>query len=414
MSQTAEPKIPNRWLLAAGGVLMQVALGAVYAWSVFRNPLMKAFGWSISQVTLTFSISILVLGFAAFVGGLWMSRVGPRIVGLAGGILYGLGVSLSGLSAGGIWILYLTYGLLGGIGLGLGYIVPVATLVKWFPDKRGFITGLAVAGFGAGALVTAPIAAALIQRVGVLQTLAILGLAYLVMVVAGASVMQNPPSGWAPAGWKPSPKHQTRFSGADYTLQDALSTRQWYILWAILFLNVTAGISIISQAAPMTGEICGVSPIVAAGMVGIISIANGLGRLAWAWLSDAIGRPNVFLSMFLLQAVLFFLLPSQRNYGTFVFLAFVVLSCYGGGFGTMPAFATDFFGPKWIGAIYGLMLTAWGFGGVFGPLLIAWMRERTGSYSAALTILAVVMLLSSVRPLVLRRSRPVGQPVRAE
>jgi MFS transporter, OFA family, oxalate/formate antiporter len=403
---------PNRWLIAGGGVLMQLALGAVYAWSVFRDPLIKNYGWSISEVTLTFSIAILVLGFAAFLGGLWMSRVGPRTVGIAAGICYGLGVALASLSAGRIWVLYITYGVLGGFGLGLGYIVPVATLVKWFPDRRGFITGLAVAGFGAGALVTAPLAATLIAHVGVQQTLAILGMAYLIAVIAGASVMRNPPNRWVPQGWQPSLKKEAQRSAQEFTLQEALSTWQWYTLWAILFLNVSAGISIISQAAPMAKEISGVPPLAAAGMVGIISIANGAGRLAWAWLSDAIGRRNVFLIMFLLQACLFFLLPSQREFAILVTLCFIILSCYGGGFGTMPAFATDFFGSKWIGSIYGLMLTAWGFGGVFGPLMIARIREVTGSYTGALTIIGGVMLVSSLLPLVVRGHRIEAGPVR--
>ena len=409
---TTNQPLPNRWLLAGGGVLMQLALGAVYAWSVFRDPLMKNNAWSISEVTLTFSIAILVLGFAAFLGGLWMSRVGPRTVGIAAGVCYGLGVALASLSAGRLWLLYISYGALGGCGLGLGYIVPVATLVKWFPDRRGFITGLAVAGFGAGALITAPLAATLIAHVGVQQTFAILGIGYLIMVVAGASVMRNPPDGWVPEGWQPSAKKQARRSTQEFTLQEALSTWQWYALWAILFLNVTAGISVISQAAPMAKEITGASPLAAAGMVGIISIANGAGRLLWAWLSDVIGRRNVFLTMFLLQAVLFFLLPSQREFAILVTLCFIILSCYGGGFGTMPAFATDYFGPKWIGSIYGLMLTAWGFGGVFGPLLTARIREVTGSYAGALTIIACVMLISSLLPLIVGSSRIESRQVR--
>jgi OFA family oxalate/formate antiporter-like MFS transporter len=390
---------------------MQLAFGAVYAWSVFLNPLVKTFGWSNSEVTITFSIAILVLGFAAFFGGLWMSRVGPRVVGIVAGICYGLGVALSSLSAGRLWVLYLSYGVLGGLGLGLGYIVPVATLVKWFPDRRGFITGLAVAGFGAGALFTAPVAAALIQRFGVLQTLGILGIVYLVMVVAGSSVMRNPPPGWVPNGWQPSAEKQAKLVTRDYTLKEALSTWQWYALWAILFLNVTAGISIISQAAPMAGEISGVPAVVAAGMVGIISIANGAGRLLWAWLSDALGRRQVFSIMFSLQAVLFFLLPAQHNFAILVTLAFFILSCYGGAFGTMPAFATDYFGPKFVGSIYGLMLTAWGFGGVLGPLLIARIREVTGSYSGALTIIAAVMLVSGLLPLAMRGKRIRSEPV---
>jgi len=392
---------------------MQLALGAVYAWSVFRIPLSKTFGWSIPDVTWAFSLAILVLGFAAFIGGLWMRRVGPRVVGITAGICYGLGVALASLSDGNIWILWLSYGVLGGFGNGLGYIVPIATLVKWFPDRRGFITGLAVAGFGAGALVTAPIAQQLIVSFGPLKTLAILGVCYLIVVVLGASIMRNPPEGWRPAGWQPSAKQREQLAAREYTLKEALSTWQWYVLWAMLFLNVTAGISIISQASPMAQEIGGVNAAVAAGMVGLISIANGIGRLAWAWLSDAIGRRNVFLIMFLLQAILFFILPSQREFTALVGICFVVISCYGGGFGTMPAFAADFFGAKWVGSIYGLMLTAWGFAGVFGPLLVANIRQSTGKYDHALIAIALIMLVSSVLPLIMRAHRVEQQPVGA-
>src|SRR6266850_3075069 len=182
----------NRWVIAIAGVFMQLALGAVYAWSVFRTPLAKQFGWSISEVTLTFTISIFVLGFAAFFGGLWLNRRGPRVVAITGGLLYGLGVFLASFSGGKLWLLYLTYGVIGGIGLGLSYIVPVAVLVKWFPERRGLITGVAVGGFGAGALITAPIAERLIERVGVLPTFAWLGVAYLLVTVACGALMQNP------------------------------------------------------------------------------------------------------------------------------------------------------------------------------------------------------------------------------
>jgi OFA family oxalate/formate antiporter-like MFS transporter len=411
MTQETTKGLPNRWLLAGGGVLMQLALGAVYAWSVFRNPLIKTFGWSIADATTTFSIAILVLGFAAFLGGLWMRRVGPRVVGITAGICYGLGVMLASFSNGNILVLWLTYGVLGGLGLGLGYIVPLATLVKWFPDRRGFITGLAVAGFGAGALITAPVAQNLIDGVGVLKTLAILGFAYLIMVLLGSSVMRNPPEGWTPKGWQPSAKQQDQLQARNYTLKEALSTWQWYVLWAMLFLNVTAGISIISQASPMAQEISGVSAAVGAGMVGVISIANGIGRLLWAWFSDAIGRRNVFLIMFLLQAVLFFLLPSLRQFTLLALVCFIIISCYGGGFGTMPAFAADYFGTKWVGSIYGLMLTAWGFAGVFGPLLIANMRQATGNYGGALVTIACILLVSSLLPIVLRRRRVAAEAV---
>lgn len=388
----------NRWVIAAAGIVLQLALGAVYAWSVFRTPLVRAFGWTIPQVTLAFTIAIFTLGFAAFVGGLWMRAKGPRIVGVTAGLLYGAGVFLASFSNHGLWVLYLTYGLIGGAGIGLGYIVPIATLVKWFPDKRGFITGIAVAGFGAGALLTAPVATRLIQTVGVLQTFAILGIAYLVLVTGASLFMVNPPADYRPAGMAPVSAGVE--SARNYTLRDALHTWQWYALWALLFLNVSAGISIISQAAPMTQEITGVSATVAAGMVGIISIANGAGRFLWAWLSDYAGRRWVFLAMFLLQAALFFVMPRVTHFGVFTSLAFIVLLCYGGGFGTMPAFCADYFGPRDVGSVYGLMLTAWGFGSVLGPLLIANIREVTGHYSQALYVISGIMLVSSVIPFI--------------
>ena len=401
---------PNRWTIAAAGVVMQIALGAVYAWSVFRIPLTKAFGWTIPQVTLTFTIAILTLGFASFVGGLWMRKSGPRNVALAAGILYGGGVFLASFSAGHLYWLYFSYGIIGGIGIGFGYIVPVATLVKWFPDKRGMITGIAVAGFGAGALITAPIASRLIVSVGVLKTFAILGIAYFVGVTVPAFFMKDPPPDYRPQGWTPSAAQQKQRSTKNYSLGDALRTWQWYGLWALLFLNTSAGISIISQAAPMAQEITGVTAAVAAGLVGIISIANGSGRFLWAWFSDLIGRRWVFLTMFVIQALVFFTLPKIQNFSAFAAFCCVILLCYGGGFGTMPAFAADYFGAENVGSIYGLMLTAWGFAGVLGPTLIARIRQSTGHYSQALYVIAAIVLCSAVIPLIVHPPSTGKQP----
>jgi len=394
-------KVSNRWIVALSGFLMQVALGGVYAWSVFRTPLVHQLHASIAQVSLTFTITIFTLGWAAFAGGLWMRKQGPRVVGVTGGVLYGLGLLLASLSGHGLWVLYLGYGVLGGAGIGLSYIVPIATLVKWFPDRRGFITGVAVAGFGAGALVTAPIANHLIQSVGVLQTFAWLGVGSLVLVTGSATFMRQPPSGWQPAGWRPAAGAST-IAGSGCTLREALGHWQWYALWAVLFLNVTAGISIISQASPMAQEITGVNAVIAATMVGIISLANGAGRFLWAWLSDLIGRPWVFFSMFVLQAGLFLALPSIHSFGLFTGFCFVILLCYGGGFGTMPAFCADYFGARDVGSIYGLMLTAWGFGSVLGPILIAHVRQSTGKYEQALLAVAAIMIVASIVPLFLR------------
>ena len=395
---------PNRWLIAAAGVVMQIALGAVYAWSVFRIPLTTTYGWSISEVTRAFELAILVLGFASFGGGLLMRRVGPRPVAVVAGICYGLGTILAGRADGSITWLYLSYGLLGGIGLGLGYIVPLATLIKWFPDRRGMMTGLAVAGFGAGALVTAPVAERLLASVGIASTFAILGTTYLIAVVGAGLFMVTAPEGYRPDGWQPPATQQTS-RASDYTLGQSLRSWQWYALWAILFLNTTAGISIISQASPMAQEMTHVNAAVAAGLVGLISIANGAGRLLWAWLSDFTGRRQVFLTMFLLQAVIFMLLPQVESFAAFATLCFVVLLCYGGGFGTMPAFAADFFGPANIGSIYGLLLTAWGFAAVLGPTLIARVRESTERYTDALDLIAIIMLASAVIPFFVRSNR---------
>jgi OFA family oxalate/formate antiporter-like MFS transporter len=394
----------NRWIIAIAGVFFQIALGAVYAWSVFRAPLAKQFGWSISEITLTFTISIFVLGFAAFFGGLWLNRKGPRIVALSGGGLYGLGVFLASFSHN-LWWLYLSYGLIGGIGLGLGYIVPVAVLVKWFPDRRGLITGIAVGGFGAGALITAPVATRLIQSVGVLSTFAYLGIAYLVVTVIAGSFMQNPPDDWKLEGWSPTATQTSQRAGHDFNLGEALKTWQWWALWLLLFLNTCAGISVISQEAPIFQELTGASAIVAAGMVGLASIGNAVGRVFWAWVSDLITRRATFAVMFVLQVLLFWFLPNIAAVSLMMIVTFVVLICYGGGFGTMPAFAADYFGPKNVGPIYGLMLTAWGFASAFGPLFIARMRETAGSYRGGLHVIAVVMAVSILLPILVRPPR---------
>jgi OFA family oxalate/formate antiporter-like MFS transporter len=389
----------NRWGIAAAGFLMQMALGAVYAWSVFRTPLSKQFHWSISDVTLTFTICIFTLGVSAFFGGLWLNKSGPRVVALTGGFLYGLGVFLASFSTDKLWWLYLSYGLIGGIGLGFGYIVPVAVLVKWFPDRRGLITGIAVGGFGAGALVTAPLATQLIQSVGVLKTFAYLGIAYLLVTMATGYFMQVPPAGWLPAGWTPSSKQSKQRATQDYTLAGALGTWQWWALWALLFLNVSAGISLISQESPIFQEVAKVSAIVAASMVGIVSIGNAVGRIFWAWISDAITRRWTFTVMFLVQVGLFWALPSLSSAAILTAVSFLILMCYGGGFGTMPAFAADYFGSKNVGPIYGLMLTAWGCASAFGPLLMAHLRQSSGSFTSSLHIIAGIMAISMLLPI---------------
>lgn len=389
--------LPNRWVLAITAFLMQLALGAVYAWSVFLTPVMKLYNASKPAANLTFTLTLVALGITAGFGGYLNNRFGPRTIATAAGLFYGVGVILAGFSAPNLIVLYLTYGIIGGIGLGLGYIVALAMLIKWFPDRRGFITGLAVAGFGGGALITGPVAAALIKSVGVERTFIYLGIAYLVIVVAAAQFFRRAPDGFAPAGWTPSEKLQAVRSAREYTLPEALRSPRWYLLWLILTLNVTAGAALISVASPLAQKFTGVTPITAALIVSVISIFNGVGRLFWGWLSDTITRPMTFLSLFLIQAVVFALMPSITNFTLLLVPAAIVGLCYGGGFGTMPAFAADFFGPKNAGTIYGAMLTAWSAGAIIGPLLIASI-----DYKLALYIIAVIMLVSAVLPLIAR------------
>jgi len=249
------------------------------------------------------------------------------------------------------------------------------------------------------------VATRLIQTVGVLHTFAYLGIAFLIVTIISGSFMQNPPEGWRPEGWNPTASQVSQRARRDYTLGEALGTWQWWALWLLLFLNTSAGISVISQEAPLFQELARVSAVVAAGMVGAVSLGNALGRVFWAWASDVITRKATFFVMFLVQALLFWFLPGISSAGILTAVAFIILLCYGGGFGTMPAFAADYFGAKNVGPIYGLMLTAWGFASAFGPLLIAYMRQASGTYHGALHIIAGAMLISAVLPVLVSPPR---------
>ncbi|MCE9574656.1 MAG: OFA family MFS transporter [Deltaproteobacteria bacterium] len=395
------PSPRERWIIAVAATLMQVALGAVYAWSVFRKPLAVALDASVMDVNLAFTITNVMLGIAAFVGGLVMTRVGPRVIGIVAGCLYGLGIFLAGFADHHLGVLYLTYGVLAGTGIGLGYIVPLATLVRWFPDRRGMITGIAVAGFGGGALVFGPIARALIAAVGPFMTFHILGVLFLVVVVGAAAVMREPPRGYAPAGWRPIAANAAP-PVVDYDLGAALRTWQWYALWVALFLSVGAGISIIAEVVPMAQELVGASDRQAAALVGTIAIFNSAGRMVWSSLSDVIGRRAVFVAMFLIQASVFFLLPGAGTYDRFIVLACVSLLCYGGAFGTMPSLVADYFGARNVGRVYGLLLTAWSAGAVLGPLILSRLRDATGDYTRGLYVLGAIMVVGAIVPIVLQ------------
>lgn len=377
---------------------MQMALGAFYAWSIFIKPLNAQFGWSIPQVTLAFTLSVFGLGTGAFWGGLLMNRKGPRLAAMVGAILWGGGVFLASFSANKLWWLYLTYGVIGGSGLGVGYVVPVAVLVKWFPERRGLMLGLAVGGFGAGALVVAPLAARMIVALGPLPTLMYLGLAYLFIILLAGSLMRNPPPGWKPSGWTPSASQLAQRCDHDYTVSEAARTWQFWMLCLFLSLNSMAGISVASQASLVFQDLGKVSAAVAAGMVGTVAIGNGAGRLFWSWVSDLATRKSTMLIMFLVQAILFAVFPSLSSPRLLLIVAFIILMCYGGGYGLIPAFAADYFGPRHVGPIFGLMLLTWTFAAAFGPLVFAQMRQVTGSYGEVLHIVAGVMAVSMILP----------------
>jgi OFA family oxalate/formate antiporter-like MFS transporter len=391
--------------MALAGVCLQMALGAAYAWSVFRIPLAKQFGWTISQITFTFLISWFFLGCAAVVGGLWMKRSQPRVVAMTAGLLWGGGVFLASFSANRLWWLYLTYGVIGGIGLGMGYVVPIAVLVKWFPDRRGLITGIAVAGFGAGSLFSAPAAGWLMLRVGLMPTFAYLGVAYAIIAITAGSFMKNPPIGWKPEGWAPSASQISQRCTQDFTLGQALATWQWWAISGLMSINTMAGLSIVSQASPIFQELGSATVKTAAGLVGIISIGNGAGRIFWSFISDLTSRKTAYFAMYLVEVILFWSYHSIHSLPILAVATFILVMCYGGAYGITPAFAADYFGPRDVGSIFGLMMLPWAFASVFGPYVFAYLRQINGNYTQALTFLASLMTAALILPVLVRPPR---------
>jgi len=401
----------GRWLLVGAALLLQFAIGAVYAWSVFSKALQAAppFHLSKLEASLPFEVAIGMIFIGTFIGGRIQDRRGPRTVALVGGVIYGLGVILASFAHdhSQLWLLVAGYGVISGFGLGLAYIVPIAMLQKWFPDKRGLITGLAVGGFGFGAVLTAPVAQRLIDANKDVPTRSFLplGIGYLVLALLGASVFRNPPAGYAVPGYVPATTGRVVDSGRDYTQSEALHTPQWYLLTAILTLNVVAGISLISQAAASATDIAGYTKAGAATVVGILAFFNGGGRIIWAAASDKIGRMPSFAAMLGLSGVSLLLLPHASNGAFFFVLAAIIYLCYGGAFGTMPATAGDYFGVKNAGGIYGLMIIAWSLGGVIGPVIASALIGSGKHYGTAYTTIAIIALLSVVLPFITRMPR---------
>ena len=396
----------GRWLLAGAAVLLQLALGAVYSWSVFSKALQaddSAFDLSKSKAALPFSFTIGMIFLGTYLGGRIQDRRGPRVVALTGGVVYSLGILLASAASDDsqLWLLILGYGVIAGFGLGLAYIVPIAMLQKWFPDRRGLITGIAVGGFGFGAVLTSPIAQRLVDHYAKVPTRSFvwLGIAYLIMALIGASQFRDPPEGYAVPGWEPKTGGRVVETRRDHTQTEALRTPQWYLLTAILCLNVTAGIGLISVIASAS-KTAGYGTAAAATLTGVMGLFNGGGRIFWGWVSGLTGRMAAFLLMLGLQGVCLLILPHAGS-AAFAVLAAVIYLCYGGGFGTMPATAGDFFGLRNAGAIYGLMIIAWSIGGVVGPQVVAKLADGD-SYTTAFTAIGIVALVAMALPLITR------------
>ncbi|KQL50393.1 MFS transporter [Heyndrickxia shackletonii] len=400
-------KAKNRWLIALSGVGIHICIGSVYAWSNFTNPLISQFGWSASQVQMTFSIAILFLGLSAAFLGHFVEKHGPRKAGLLAAIFFGVGVFGSGIAVhfGSLPLLYIFYGVFGGIGLGVGYIAPVSTLVKWFPDRRGLATGLAIMGFGFAAAISSPIMDALIKSFGTANAFFSLGIAYFVVMTISALYLEKPAENWKPKGFNEATmKNNTRLATdlSQLTANEAIKTSRFYYLWIMLFINTTCGIAILSAAKPLAQESIGLTTTEAAALVGVLGLFNGFGRLGWASISDYFGRPNTYTTFFVLQIILFALLPHTTISILFQIMLAIVYTCYGGGFATIPAYIGDLFGTKQLGAIHGYILTAWAAAGLVGPLFAAWIKDTTGSYANSLTFFAGFFIVSLIISLVIR------------
>ncbi|WP_160724787.1 L-lactate MFS transporter [Bacillus sp. USDA818B3_A] len=396
----------NRWLIALSAVGIHISIGSVYAWSVFTNPLQQQLGWGLKQISFTFSLAILFLGLSAAFLGHFVEKFGPRASGTLSSIFFGVGVAGAGLAVQleSLLLLYLFYGVIAGIGLGVGYITPVSTLVKWFPDRRGLATGLAIMGFGFAAMISSPIMNHLISLYGISNTFYILGATYFLVIFCSAQYLAPPQKGWMPKGFdaaKTSGK-KIRQDLRQLTANEAVKTRQFWALWFMLFINITCGIAILSVASPMAQELVGMSAASAATMVGIMGLFNGSGRIAWATISDYIGRPNVYSLFFAFQIVAFFVLPNLTIGILFSVIVYMIMTCYGGGFSSIPAYIGDLFGTKQLGAIHGYILTAWAVAGLVGPIFVSWVRETTGSYQGTLLVFSGMFIVALAISLLIR------------
>ena len=415
----------NRWLVPPAALSVHLAIGQAYAFSVFNLPMSKLIGlttsapddWKLTTLGWIFSLAIVFLGLAAAFGGKWVEKAGPRKAMFASACFFGLGfmVASLGISMHNIIVVYLGYGVLGGIGLGLGYVAPVKTLISWFPDRPGMATGLAIMGFGGGAMIGSPLAVALMDHfktdtsLGVAETFMTMGVLYFIFMMWGVVTIKVPAKGWMPKGFVPSTKVDAMITKANVSADNAIKTPQFYFLWLVLFCNVTAGIGVLGQASAMIQEMFKgqVNPAAAAGFVGLLSIANMAGRFIWSSSSDYFGRKPTYMIYFVLGAILYYVVPSvgkMGNIALFVGTYAIILSMYGGGFATIPAYLADIFGRAQVSAIHGRLLTAWSAAGVAGPVLLNYIREYqigqgvapADSYANTMYVMSVLLVIGFI------------------
>ncbi len=413
----------NRWTLASAAILMQVCLGILYAWSVFRGPLAELHGWDKTVTIAPYRWSILFFTLAMIVAGFWQDRVGPRLVGGIGGFLLGAGCLLAAFFGDTPMGLKLTYGVVGGLGVGFAYVTPIATCVKWFPDKRGLVVGLAVMGFGVGSLIFAPLLEALIgsdparYAETIPRTFLILAAVFFVFVIGSAQLFRTPPPGWSPPGWTPPPAQPGERE--DYTPVEMLRTPAFWIAWVVYFLGSAVGLTAIGESAPLVRELAGATAVMSGGVaLGVMSLFNGLGRLAWGGISDSLGRKGALLGMGALSLLVCALvLPGANEFWRLLIGICIVGFCYGGYLAVMPTLAADYFGQKHIGANYGILFTAWGAAGFIVPgylsAIIEAARQRGAlaeGYDQVFYRLAIIAALAAALALAARRPTPESAP----
>jgi OFA family oxalate/formate antiporter-like MFS transporter len=392
----------NRWIVVAGALLIQLCLGAIYSWSIFVEPLKKAFGYSTTQTQVIFSVALASFALSMILAGRIQDKKGPKIVATAGGLVLGAGYVLASFTGGSFLLLTLTVGIIGGAGIGLGYVCPIAACVKWFPDKRGMVTGLAVAGFGAGAWVFQKVGSAFIESAGVLKAFLYLGVIFLVTVVFGAQLMKNPPQGWLPEGWKPPEKKIPKGKTEDYNWQDMLKTRQFWMMWLAFTFSAAAGLMVIGILKPF-GIWAGLDTATAGDAVGVLALFNGAGRIIWGTASDKIGREKSMTLMFLLQGVMMLALIKMGGSGILLAIASAWVGFnFGGNFALFPSATADYYGTKNIGVNYGFVFTAYGVAGIIGPILGGKVFDMTGSYLWAFIPTGILCITAAAVALLLK------------